>query len=465
MLQAAGRRRSLAITDPEPIRRSVRGPPKSMGREIATARWPVVDPPHARTVDGDAIGMETFFIACAKAMGLPGFGAGALKDAAGTPLPLDRPTDWYLRAAANVDFAGQKPVPDATDEDIALTGLDRWAPLLQTALKPDEWRKAAHVFSRGGRFQPVGQAYQGEQMATKFPRALNIYNEQVAVSRSAMTGRRFAGMPQWIAPSFADGTPMWDHFAQGDWPMLMCSQKSVLLNSYSIGLDRLRGIHVDNPVSLHAGDAAKLGLRNGDRVRITTPGGSVLATALVRKGIMRGAIAVEHGYGHKETRCTRAPHRPDATARQTCPGSRDQPQRSGHPRSHPLRLHYLARPGRRHGRPPGPSGAAGAGMTPCAECRANHMAAAACRLRLHSCRRRDAMRTFPLRTILASPLWRSLLSGQRFTARRDAICDMKASSIAARTATMMPMTTFTRIAVVHRRFNPAPRTSTVPTLK
>ena len=42
--------------------------------------------------------------------------------------PLDRPTDWYLRAAANVAFAGQKPAPDATDEDMALTGVDRCGP-------------------------------------------------------------------------------------------------------------------------------------------------------------------------------------------------------------------------------------------------------------------------------------------------------------------------------------------------
>ena len=137
-------------------------------------------------------------------------------------------------------------------------------------------------------------------MATKFPRALNVYNEQVGTARSAITGKRHCGVAQWSEPAFADGTPMRRHFSERDWPMLACSQKSVLMNSYSIGLDRLRGIHIDNPISINADDAARLGIKNGDRVRITTPGASALGTALVRKGVMRGVVAVEHGYGHKE---------------------------------------------------------------------------------------------------------------------------------------------------------------------
>ena len=121
-----------------------------------------------------------------------------------------------------------------------------------------------------------------------------------ATARSAMTGQRHCGVAQWTAPSFADGTPMRDRYSEHDWPMLACSQKSVLLNSYAIGLDRLRGIHVDNPMAINTEDAARLGIRNGDRIRVTTPGGSALGTALVRHGVMRGVVAIEHGFGHRE---------------------------------------------------------------------------------------------------------------------------------------------------------------------
>ena len=244
--------------------------------------------------------MEAFLIACAKAMALPGFGPGGLKDKDGAAQPLDTAADYYLRAATNVAFAGQKPVNDATDDDIALVGLDRLLPTLQATLKPEEWRKAAQVLSRGGRFQPADQAYQGEQMANRFPRPLLVYNESLATSRSAMTGKRFVGVARWVDPSFADGTPMRQKFPASDWPLLLSSQKSVLMNSYSIGVDRLRGIHSDNPVSINIEDAGALSIKNGDRIRITTPTGSVEGTALVRHGVMRGAAVVEHGYGHRE---------------------------------------------------------------------------------------------------------------------------------------------------------------------
>lgn len=266
----------------------------------STARWPVVEPALEKTADGEPIGMEAFVIACAKAMKLPGFGTNAIKDSAGASLPLDRAADYYLRAGANVAFSGQKPVGDASDEDIRLVGLDRLSRLLEATLKSDEWRKVAHVLARGGRFQPGNMAYQGEQMATKFQKPLQLYSETVATSRSSLTGKRHSGSPRWTVPAFADGTAMRKVYTEADWPMLLTSQKSVLINSYTIGVDRLRGIHVDNPVALHVDDARRLGVRNGDKVRITTPGGSVVGTALVRHGVLKGVVSVEHGFGHKE---------------------------------------------------------------------------------------------------------------------------------------------------------------------
>jgi len=266
----------------------------------STARWPVVEPALQKTAAGHPIDMEAFLIACARTMGLPGFGPGALKDKDGTLQALETAADYYLRAAANVAFGGQKPVNDATDDDITLVGLDRLLKTMQATLKPEEWRKAAHVLARGGRFQPADQAYKGAEMATKFPRALMLYNETVGVSRSAITGKRFSGVARWVEPSFADGTPMRQRYPVQDWPMLLASQKSVLMNSYSIGVDRLRGIHAENPVSLHVEDAKALGIVNGDRIRIATPTGAVEGRALVRHGVMRGAAVVEHGFGHKE---------------------------------------------------------------------------------------------------------------------------------------------------------------------
>ncbi len=269
-------------------------------QRMSTARWPVVAQRGARTEDGRPVCLESFLIACAKAMGLPGFGANAIKDAGGGLHALETAEDWYLRAGANVAFAGQQPVPDASSEDMVLTGVDRLQPMLDAVLKPEERARVAQVLTRGGRTLPAADVYRDGRFAGKPVQMLHLYNEDVAKTRNALTGRRQAGTPGWTPPAFADGTPMRQHHPEAEWPLLLVSQKSVLLNSYAIGVDRLRGIKPENPVVLHPDDAAPLGLRSGDRIRITTPGGSAEGRVILRRGIMRGVAAVEHGFGHRE---------------------------------------------------------------------------------------------------------------------------------------------------------------------
>jgi tetrathionate reductase subunit A len=91
-----------------------------------------------------------------------------------------------------------------------------------------------------------------------------------------------------------------DHFTQEDWPLLAFSFKSNLMNSYAIGLERLRMIKPYNPVLLHYKDAEKYGVKHGDAIAIESPGGSVIALALVGEHVHQGALGIEHGYGHRE---------------------------------------------------------------------------------------------------------------------------------------------------------------------
>ena len=264
-----------------------------------TARWPAVNPPLAAGPDGDPFGMESFLIACALALGLPGFGPGAIGDTRGGTHPLLRAADWFLRGGANVAFAGSA-VPDIAEEELALCGLDRLRPVLESVLVAEEWRKVAYVLARGGRFADYGSAFTGERAATPMAGMLHVYCEPVGTSRNALSGARNAGVPGWLPAAFADGTPMRAHYAEQDWPFLLVSQKSVLLSGYTNAVARLRDIAPDNPVSINIDDAARLGLRTGDAVAIETPGGRVVGTAMVRRGIMPGVVAIPHGYGHRE---------------------------------------------------------------------------------------------------------------------------------------------------------------------
>jgi tetrathionate reductase subunit A len=127
-----------------------------------------------------------------------------------------------------------------------------------------------------------------------------LFNENLASAKNSLTGKRFAGTPAWREASFADGTPVRTKYPEAEWPLQLISAKSPLQNSYSIGARRLRGIHPDNPVAVHPDDAAHLGLRSGDKVYLETPGGHVEATVILRHGVQRGVIAIEHGFGHRE---------------------------------------------------------------------------------------------------------------------------------------------------------------------
>ena len=97
-------------------------------------RWPAVEPTVARTADGAPVCLESFLIACAKRLGMPGFGANAIADADGNRYPLDTAEDFFLRGIANIAFGAGRPVPEASDDDLELTGVARYSDVLQLSL-------------------------------------------------------------------------------------------------------------------------------------------------------------------------------------------------------------------------------------------------------------------------------------------------------------------------------------------
>ncbi|NLY28416.1 MAG: tetrathionate reductase subunit TtrA [Alcaligenaceae bacterium] len=266
----------------------------------STVRWPTVVPAVGKTADGQTISLEVFLIAVAKTLGMPGFGDNALADKDGGTHHLNTPEDFYLRAMANMAWAGGKVVGDASDDDLEITGVARFRPALESGLKPEEWRKVAMLMTRGGRFDAIDAAWKGDHIRKAHTQALQVWNEELWRMRHALTGERYNGCPTWYPTRLADGRAAREQFPHDQWPLLMTSYKSNLMSSMSIGVERLRQVHPHNPISVNRNDADRLNIRNGDRIRVSTPGGSVEGVAVVRDGIMEGAIAIEHGYGHKE---------------------------------------------------------------------------------------------------------------------------------------------------------------------
>ena len=205
---------------------------------------------------------------------MPGFGAGAIRDAEGNRYDLNSAADFYLRGFANIAYAGGQAVPEASDDD----GANRRATLRRaTAARPQTRGMAA-----GGAVDEPGRSLRA--------RIEEAWNDRVncARLRQAAAGlvrgsgqdapladrRALQRLPDLVPVRMADGRSMRELYDEDRWPMLMISFKSHLMSAYSIGADRLRQVHPHNPVYLHRDDAARLGIGHGDKVRLVTPGGA-----------------------------------------------------------------------------------------------------------------------------------------------------------------------------------------------
>lgn len=272
--------------------------------KATTARWPVVAPATHRTADGQPVSMEAFCIAVAKRLHLPGFGDRAITDPQGNTFPLNRAEDFYLRVAANIAFMGKTPVALANQEDISLTGVSRILPAIQHTLKADEVGRVAFIYSRGGRFAPEDSGYTEQRLGNAWKKPLQIWNADVAAHRHAITGERFSGCPVWYPARLSDGRAIDDQFPIGQWPLKLISFKSNTMSSSTAVIPRLHHVKPANLVALNPQDGERYGLQHGDRVRIITPGGQVVAQISLLNGVMPGVIAIEHGYGHREMGAT-----------------------------------------------------------------------------------------------------------------------------------------------------------------
>lgn len=268
--------------------------------KASTARWPVVEPRTARTAQGEPVAMESFLIAVAKAMKLPGFGANAMQDSEGNSLSLDRAEDYYLRAAANIAYGGEKPLPAAADDELRLTGVDRLWPALQHSLYQDEQRRVAYLLARGGRFAPYEKSWNGNATGPQWKKPLQIWNENVAKHHHAITGERYSGCPTWYPPRLADGSDVFEHYPVTDWPLRLMSFKSHLMSSSTAMIERLRAVKSTNLVAINPQDAQRNGIQHGDIVQLMTPGGQMEVQVSLLDGVMPGVVAIEHGYGHRE---------------------------------------------------------------------------------------------------------------------------------------------------------------------
>jgi anaerobic selenocysteine-containing dehydrogenase len=180
------------------------------------------------------------------------------------------------------------------------------------------------IIAKGGAYQDPGNAYEGAYLKSRYANEIKIYSEELATTIDSMgTAAEAAWDPTTVVdaawtnhladvktnrfPPLAHWAPTADVLDRPiedlAYPFQLITYKSVLHGqARTIDLPWLSGAAPENFVAMNASDAAALGIRTYDRVRISSaskPNGAV-GRAKVTECVRPGVVAVSHHFGHWE---------------------------------------------------------------------------------------------------------------------------------------------------------------------
>jgi anaerobic selenocysteine-containing dehydrogenase len=291
--------------------------------KVENVRQPAISIPGWPTVKvwGEEIPLsaEALMMAIAERLELPAFGP----DGMGEGVPLTRPEHLYLKQVANIAFGekadGSDSVPEADDDELAIfLKARRHLPksvfdeaTWKAALGNDEslWRKVVYVLNRGGRFQDFAKAYKGDLVANAYGKQLNLYQEKTATTINTMTGKTLKGYPAYFAPGLSSlGEPIED---KGYDFTLITNKIITMTKARTITNYWLTAVEPEGYLLMNASDARKMGLKAGDRVRLSSasnPKGEwaehdgkrkpMEGKVKIVEGLRPGVVSFPLGFGH-----------------------------------------------------------------------------------------------------------------------------------------------------------------------
>jgi anaerobic selenocysteine-containing dehydrogenase len=288
--------------------------------KVQPVRQPVIAPiPEAVKVFGQEmpISLESMLLALAEKVDLPGFGPNGF----GAGKPYTHPDHLYLRMVANL-AAGDKSteaLPDASAEEMRIF-LEGRRHLPKSVFDPERWKQVAgaslwpkvvYLLNRGGRFDDFAKGYDGELLKNKYGTLVNLYQEKTAKTKNSMTGKPFSGVATHLpSPADALGRTLDDERAGFDLRLItyreMMHTKSRTAANYW-----LLALLPENSLLMNRKDAARRGLKDGDRVRVfsaSNPDGAwdfkngkarpIVGRLKVVQGLRPGVVAYSLGHGH-----------------------------------------------------------------------------------------------------------------------------------------------------------------------
>jgi anaerobic selenocysteine-containing dehydrogenase len=289
----------------------------NMPAKVQPVRQPVIAPiPEPVKVFGEEMpcSYEALMLAIAEKLGIKGYG----KDGFGPGQDFTKPDDYYIRMVANVATDGG-PVPDADDTEMKLF-LESRKHLPKTVFDPQRWekiagpnwRKVVYVLNRGGRFQEYKDIYKGDHVVNQYKRLINIYQEKTAGTKNAFTGKLNPGHATYVPVSTTVGKSPKDSGLEEGYPLYLITQRDVTMTKSRTVVDYwLLSVVPENAVIINGLDAKKLGLKDGDKVKVVSATNSegiwdlrngtkkaMIGKVKVTETIMPGVITFTLGHGH-----------------------------------------------------------------------------------------------------------------------------------------------------------------------
>jgi len=300
----------------------MQGSHPNMPVKVQPVRNPVVGSPNEVVkVFGEEqpISYETLWLALADRLGLAGIG----KDGFAPGQDLVRPDDFYVRLTANVATDGKQPVAEASDEDVRVFLESRrhlprsvFDPARWEKIAGPSWRKVVTVLTRGGRFDTQESSFKGDQVANRYGKLINLYQEKTARAKDAFTGKHHFGVARYVP--IADTLDRDTRALEVGYDLHLITNRDIrMTKSRTITHPYLTDHMPENAIVVSARDAKRLGLESGQRVKVvsaTNPDGvwdlgngnkkPMIGKIAVIEGIRPGVITFTLGHGMWATGAT-----------------------------------------------------------------------------------------------------------------------------------------------------------------
>ncbi|HIH44143.1 MAG TPA: molybdopterin-dependent oxidoreductase [Candidatus Methanoperedenaceae archaeon] len=223
------------------------------------------------------LSLEAMLLGLAEKANLPGFGADGFERG----IDLKHPDDLYIRQVANIAVSAK--VPDASEADVELfTRSHRHLPagvfdvVRWEKLAGKDWKKVVNVLNHGGAFQAFEEGMKGNvagwiknTYSKSGQNLINVYQEKTASTKNAITGKSFKGLPVLMPITDSMGNEL--RF-DAEYSLQLITQRDIMQTKSRTNVNYwMLAMLPENQIIIHEQDALRLGLKNGDLVKVVSP--------------------------------------------------------------------------------------------------------------------------------------------------------------------------------------------------